>query len=71
MKEKTEINISLIIMNKMNKKCSLALSLLLILFFFPMVAFGQEITVRGKVIEKETGDPLPGVSIIVEKRSYL
>ena len=54
-------------MNKMNKKCSLALSLLLILFFFPMVAFGQEITVRGKVIEKETGDPLPGVSIIVEK----
>ena len=52
---------------KMNKKCSLALSLLLILFFFPMVASGQEITVKGKVIEKETGDPLPGVSIVVEK----
>ncbi|SFG39930.1 TonB-dependent receptor [Prevotella sp. KH2C16] len=51
----------------MNKKCSLALSLLLILFFFPMVAFGQEITVKGKVIEKETGDPLPGVSIVIEK----
>lgn len=52
----------------MSKKSSLALSLLLIFFFLPLAAFGQEITVKGTVTEKETGDPLPGVTIKIVKR---
>ena len=27
----------------------------------------QQVTVRGKVIEAETGEPLPGVSVLVDK----
>lgn len=53
----------------MSKKCSLALSLLLIFFFLPLAALGQELTVKGTVIEKETGDPLPGVTVKVVKRA--
>ena len=49
----------------MRKKCSL--TLLFFLFFFPLALFAQEKTVKGKVIEKETGEPLPGVSILIEK----
>jgi TonB-linked SusC/RagA family outer membrane protein len=34
------------------------------LLFFSMSVFGQNITLSGKVKDKKTGDPLPGVSII-------
>lgn len=50
----------------MRKKCS-SLTLLFFLFFFPLALFAQEKSVKGKVIEKETGEPLPGVSILIEK----
>ncbi len=42
--------------------------LLLILFSFPVILYAQtQNTVKGKVTEAETGEPLPGVSIMVEK----
>lgn len=41
--------------------------LLCIVLFLPLSMAAQQIQVRGTVIEAETGDPLPGVSIIVDK----
>lgn len=39
-----------------------------ILLFVPFSLFPQsQVQVKGKVVEAETGDPLPGVSIVVEK----
>lgn len=49
----------------MRKKSSL--TLLFFLLFFPLALLAQEVTVKGKVTEKSTGDPLPGVSVVVEK----
>ncbi|MFB6249450.1 MAG: SusC/RagA family TonB-linked outer membrane protein [Salinibacter sp.] len=39
---------------------------LLLLFFLPTVAWGQTGTVEGQVVASQTGDPLPGVSVVVE-----
>ncbi|MDD3911868.1 MAG: SusC/RagA family TonB-linked outer membrane protein, partial [Bacteroidales bacterium] len=43
----------------------------IILFTFLLLSLcvhaQQQVTVKGKVVETETGDPLPGVSIIVDK----
>jgi TonB-linked SusC/RagA family outer membrane protein len=36
------------------------------LLFFSLVAFGQAKTISGKVTDAESGDPLPGVSILVK-----
>lgn len=46
-------------------------SLVLYMFFFSIIVSSnplvqQHQTVKGRVIEKETGEPLPGVSIVVE-----
>lgn len=42
--------------------------LLLTLFSFPVIFYAQaQNTVKGKVTEADTGEPLPGVSIIIEK----
>lgn len=41
--------------------------LLCIALFLPLSLIAQQVQVRGKVIEAETGEPLPGVSIIVDK----
>ena len=43
--------------------------LLLITFLFlPLCVLAQrQVTVKGKVIEAETNEPLPGVTILVEK----
>ncbi|WP_298651733.1 TonB-dependent receptor [uncultured Proteiniphilum sp.] len=40
--------------------------LLCILLAVPFYLSAQEIQVRGKVVEAETGEPLPGVSILIE-----
>lgn len=47
----------------MSKKCSL--TLLFFLLFMPLSLLAQEITVKGKVSEKGTGEPLPGASVVV------
>lgn len=49
----------------MSKKCSL--TLLFFLLFMPLSLLAQEITVKGKVSEKGTGEPLPGASVVVQK----
>lgn len=41
--------------------------LLCIVFFLPLSIVAEQVQVRGKVIEAETGEPLPGVSILVDK----
>ncbi|WP_298651462.1 TonB-dependent receptor [uncultured Proteiniphilum sp.] len=41
--------------------------LLCITLFLPLSLVAQQVQVRGKVIEAETGQPLPGVSILVDK----
>ncbi|HBK31345.1 MAG TPA: SusC/RagA family TonB-linked outer membrane protein, partial [Porphyromonadaceae bacterium] len=41
--------------------------LLCIVIFFPLYLSAQQIQIKGKVIEAETGEPLPGVSILIEK----
>lgn len=41
--------------------------LLFVLFLLPLLMFAQSQQVRGKVTEAETGDPLPGVTIVVDK----
>lgn len=41
--------------------------LLCIAFFLPLSIVAEQVQVRGKVIEAETGEPLPGVSILVDK----
>jgi TonB-linked SusC/RagA family outer membrane protein len=46
------------------KKLSL---LLCIALFLPLSLVAQQVQMKGKVIEAETGEPLPGVSIIVDK----
>lgn len=44
--------------------------ILLLVILFPLSLFAQqEVQVRGKVTEAETGEPLPGVSIVVENSS--
>lgn len=40
--------------------------LLCILLFVPLYLLAQQAQIRGKVIEVETGEPLPGVSILIE-----
>ncbi|SFL52869.1 SusC/RagA family TonB-linked outer membrane protein [Proteiniphilum acetatigenes] len=40
--------------------------LLCILLFVPLYLPAQQAQIRGKVIEAETGEPLPGVSILIE-----
>lgn len=48
----------------MNRKFKL---LCCMLFFFPFYFLAQEqVLVKGKVIEAETGEPLPGVSILIQ-----
>lgn len=49
----------------MSKKCSL--TLLFFLLFMPLSLLAQEITVKGKVSEKGTGETLPGASVVVQK----
>lgn len=42
--------------------------LFMLLFSFPIILYAQSPnTVRGKVTEAETGEPLPGVSIMIDK----
>ncbi len=53
-------------MNEMRKKRNLVLYLTFFLFIAPLHLFAQQVTVKGRVIEQETGEPLPGVSIVVE-----
>ena len=48
----------------MKKKVKYLLLIFLLLSFY---AHAQQVTVQGKVLEAETGEPLPGVSIIVDK----
>lgn len=50
----------------MGKKCSLSLLMFFILIL-PLPLLAQQKTVKGRVLEKETGEPLPGVAIVVEK----
>ncbi|WP_445750256.1 TonB-dependent receptor plug domain-containing protein [Polaribacter sp.] len=38
----------------------------LLLLFLPLVVLSQEITIKGKVYDKETNETLPGVSILVK-----
>ncbi len=54
------------ILNEMRKKRNFALCLTLLLLIAPLHLFAQQVTVKGLVLEKETGEPLPGVSIVVE-----
>ena len=43
-------------------------NLLYILFFhFTLLSFGQEVTVRGKVTDQKTGEPIPGATVIIDK----
>lgn len=56
---------SILIIENMKKKRSIIL--LFFLCFIPLALLAQEKTVKGKVLEKETGDPLPGVTVMVEK----
>ncbi len=53
-------------MNEMRKKRNLVLYLTFFLFIAPLHLLAQQVTVKGRVIEQETGEPLPGVSIVVE-----
>lgn len=39
---------------------------LLLLFFLPTVAWAQTGIVEGQVVASQTGDPLPGVSVVIE-----
>lgn len=51
----------------MRKKSNFPLWLTLLLFIAPLNLFAQQqVTVKGLVLEKETGEPLPGVSVVVE-----
>ena len=50
----------------MGKNRNLALYLLVFLFAIPSYLLAQQNTVTGRVIEKEIGEPLPGVTIIVD-----
>lgn len=43
------------------------LNFLLCILCFPFCLSAQQLQIKGKVIEAETGEPLPGVSIVVEK----
>lgn len=45
----------------MRKKISLVIFL-----FFTVYSFGQSITVKGVITDESTGDPLPGVNIVVK-----
>lgn len=55
-------------MMKLNLK---KLRMFLLLFMVTAVnfAFAQQKTITGKVTENETGDPLPGVTIVIENTS--
>jgi len=50
----------------MRKECNLVLYLLFLLLIAPSQLLAQQVTVKGRVLEKETGEPLPGASIVVE-----
>jgi TonB-linked SusC/RagA family outer membrane protein len=45
------------------------LKLCIPLLFLSFVAFGQEKTISGKITDAETGEPLPGVSILVKGKT--
>lgn len=51
----------------MEKGCSLVYCLLFFLLMIPTNLLAQQKTVKGRVMEKETGEALPGVSVAVEK----
>ncbi len=38
------------------------------LLLISLVSLGQEKTISGKITDAETGDPLPGVSILVKEK---
>ena len=50
----------------MNKKCNLYLFMLFFLSIVPLHLLAQQRSVKGRVFEKETGEPLPGVTIVIE-----
>src|SRR5690554_5113539 len=50
----------------MREKCNFVLYLILLLLIAPLQLLVQQVTVKGRVLEKETGEPLPGVSSVVE-----
>ncbi len=50
----------------MGKKLSLALLMLFFSLIVPSHLLAQQISVKGRVLEKETGQPLPGVAIVIE-----
>lgn len=41
--------------------------LLLLLLLFPLHLLAQQVELKGKVIDNETGEPLPGVTVLVDK----
>ena len=43
--------------------------LTLITFIFTMAVFGQNVNVSGTVIEASSGQPLPGVNVVVKNTS--
>jgi len=49
----------------MGKKLSLALLMLFFSLIVPSHLLAQQISVKGRVLEKETGQPLPGVAIVI------
>jgi TonB-linked SusC/RagA family outer membrane protein len=50
----------------MGRKRSLALLMLFFSMIVPLHLLAQQISVKGRVLEKETGQPLPGVAIVIE-----
>lgn len=48
-----------------NNQLKIAVLLLFSAFFMVTTAFAQEVTVTGKVVDKDSQEPLPGVSIVV------
>ena len=50
----------------MGRKRSLALLMLFFSLIVPLHLLAQQISVKGRVLEKETGLPLPGVTIVIE-----
>lgn len=50
----------------MGRKRSLALLMLFFSLIVPLHLLAQQISVKGRVLEKQTGLPLPGVTIVIE-----
>ncbi|MDO5570832.1 MAG: TonB-dependent receptor [Bacteroidales bacterium] len=51
----------------MKEKGRIVFLLLTVLCMLPFSLMAQQKTIKGRVLEKETGEPLPGVAITVEK----